>query len=232
MKRALQSKNQAYLNVLQSMDGKVSSSRKKGEITTLLCKQILSFNRKTLGEGYNFGINTLKALELQEVVFDMFVKAIYSEEKEYSEEELISELLKEIQAQTIVTRFENKIENFNKVNINYKVIEAIIKVYLLIFSDEISSSGLYIIAGKNSNDRIALSLISPYAYSMDAKILDNHNIVLNNKVEFIKGLFNNIEKVYNTSCMLTYSNMSIILVVTLENLREGLNPIDSDNIKV
>lgn len=213
-KKALQTQNQAYQNILKGMDDKIHSAKRNSEILGICGKQILLFNR-TL----SFGLQqeNLKMLQhYEETTYELFTKAVQIEEKDIKNKALIDNLFKIINNEIKITNFEDKLITMQTLKIRVRIAEAILLSTILVFREEFTTYGLYMQASENTKGQLILSLVAPNVYSAPSLTLDEKLHFSALKMDFLNTLNEKIAAAAQMSYTVSKSNQNLLAVLAFE----------------
>lgn len=217
IKMSFEEEQKNYAIAIDNAETKLIACRKQGGMLSGIGKLLISFNKDNILNESIIGINYFKLLEALEDFYEILANAVYEEEAEYMEDELIAELTKEIQKLAPIKSFDNKIELFNKVRVNNKIIKAVLLAYCSIFKEEFHSNGLYLLAGKSPKDEMVFSLLCPNSTGEHSSGKNTLPLSVDGRIKFIKEVFSNIEKIYDISFSVTKSSGNIIMVILFKN---------------
>jgi response regulator RpfG family c-di-GMP phosphodiesterase len=186
-KKVLETKNQAYQNILKKMDDVMSEAKRSSEILGLCGKAILGF-------GKNFDLEQKQKYNaifyMQDEIFGIFSKAVTCEKKEYDTNELSDVLVKFIMLKNPEAKIEKKDKAHYKLTVNIKMLEAIVSTIFIVFEKEFRTHGLFLNVGVEEGKKFAISIVSPRVYSdseVDEKI---HLTLIDIKIDFIRKIIN------------------------------------------
>lgn len=192
-KTLLETKNQAYQNILKRIDDVVDNAKKSADLLHSISTEMLTFGKD---------FNTLERSLFHDIfakqyeIYNVLSKSVSLERKEYGSTQLqqkLSEQLREIFPEAVI---DHRPVIENTVLVNKQMLDAIISSILILFHDDLTQNGLYVTF--LNTDKFTLSFISKAACSEAAK-RNNGITVIDAKMAYILNIVN---KIYNL-CLIT-----------------------------
>ncbi len=208
-KKALQNKNQAYINILKSVEDTIASARKSCDILGECGRQLFWFSRHSSGQSKE--INDI-VLDLQVKIFDLFDQAVKGEEKETSSETLFNDVKLGIEAYMPIAKMDVKPGYAQKIKIYHKIALAILLSCAFLLEDIYKQNGLYLVAATNNTGAPTISLICPKG----SQETQNQEalLLLDIKVDLLNSVIASVAKMSGMEFCTTQMNGNIIAVLT------------------
>lgn len=217
IKKALENKNQAYINILKNIEERVAAAKRSGDILGDCGKQIIAFNRQIINQPRE---EYLIILDLQEMIYDLLIPAVKGEEKETSCETLLSELNGVIETFIPISKIDIKPKFQQKIKINYKIAIALLLSCTRILEECYKQNGLYITAAVNNVDVPTISMICPKVFAKQIDDFQTESGIIAMKMDLINSVITSVAKMSKMDFHVTELNGNIIAVLTLISVIE------------
>lgn len=137
----LEAQNKAYQNILKQIDTTIKNAKKSNEVLSLIGKKIISFGDEFSDEDREKYQNVFK---LKENAFDILSKGVSGEKSNISKIELVESVKKYLAHVNPSARIEIKSENEEIIEIDIKLLEAIILLLQKVFEEAFHTHGLFV----------------------------------------------------------------------------------------
>lgn len=217
IKKILQNKNQAYINILKNIDEIVVAAKKSSDILGECGKQILLFNHQLSNQQISNQPKRVSSdlLLIQEKIFDLFISAVKGEEKENNCEAVLNDVIHSVEVFLPITKSEVKPVYLQRVKMYRKIAIALLTSCALIMEELYRKNGLYIVAAVNNSNIPTISFICP----KDNNILIPENqqdiALINIKIELMNSVLTKVAQKSMMDLEVTVLNGNLITVLTL-----------------
>lgn len=185
-KKALELKNQAYQNILKKVDYVINEAKKSYKTIGICGKSIIKFGKDfDLEQKHRYK----EIFDMKDILFEILVKNISAENKEFNTKELTNSLYDFVVAKIPEARIERKEKQEFFITINLGLLKAVIETILTLFYNEFKTTGIFLNIGVDQENKFIISIISPNA-DVNSEIDEKNNLTfLDVKLELIKVIF-------------------------------------------
>jgi len=210
-KKIIEAKNQTYQNILKKIDDVVENAKKSSELLGICGKSIIGFGKHfSLEERMKYQ----SILSKQDVIFDIFSKAVTNENKEYSSNELIGLITNHIIKRFPDAKIDQKVNAQSKINVNIKMLEAALSTIMIVFNDEFKTYGFFSTIA--IDNKLKFSIVSPNAYSAQAIAAKKGLFDLDVKVDFVNSILEKVLQMCQITLHISKTNDSLAIRIIVE----------------
>lgn len=215
IKKALQNKNQAYINILKNIEETIASAKRSCDVLGECGKEIMSFNRQAVNQSKEVYSSLLA---VQEKIFELFTQAVKGEEKEASSLTLFNEVIEGLESTIHISKTDIKPGYSQQIKIYYRIAFALLLSCTNILEDFYRKNGLYIVAAVNNSNVPTISLVCPKGSIHQEDGDQNEIALLNIKLDFLNSVISNMAKMNKLDFYVTQLNGSLIAVLTFSSI--------------
>lgn len=185
-KKAIELKNQAYQNILKRVESVIDEAKRSSKIIGLCGKAILKFGKDfDLEQKHKYK----DVFDMQDILFEILVKNISAEKKEFNTKELTNVLYDFIITKKWQAKIEKKGTQEFLISVNLGLLKATIEAILTLFDKEFTTSGIFLNIGVDQENKFIISIISPKA-GIDSVYDEKSKLtILDIKLELIRTIF-------------------------------------------
>lgn len=204
---ALQTKNEAYLNIFKSIDTIMENAKKSCYTLGVLGKAILNYNR-SLNE-----ILSDKFNDYERIIFENFTNALTGDKKEYLSGKFENKLSEFIQSKIEGAQIENRLDPDFEIKYSPSIVEAMLEACISVYYNELLESGLLVTYGMNPKKCVTISLISQH-------VTEEYNTEeLNKKVDFLNSILIETLKLCMIDFGVRFKNGRLLIIISIATIQ-------------